>query len=149
VKRRVTLAVVGLAALALVACGESAEDEYKQDYPPLDRKLGSLGTDVGDSIQGASGSSDEQLAGAFADYAQQLGVIQQDIDALEPPDDLAEDQDELVSAIGDQQGALEDIAEAAETGDAQSAREATIDLVQGSENLVEARRKLRNAVKNL
>jgi hypothetical protein len=144
-----TLPVVGLAALSLAACGESAEEKYREDFPPLSQKLVSLGQDVGDSIQGASSSSDQQLAEDFAQYAEQLGAVQQDIDDLEPPDDLAEDQDQLVSAIGDVQGALNDIAEAAEQGDAQSARQATLDLIRGSEDLRDSRRKLARAVSEL
>jgi hypothetical protein len=145
----VTLPVVGLAALALAACGESTEDKYKQDFPPLSQKLVSLGQDVGSSIQGAGGSSDRQLAKDFANYAEQLGDVQQDIDDLEPPDDLSEDQAQLVSAIGDVQRALDDIAQAAQKGDAESARQATIDLIQGSQDLRNSRRKLAGAVSEL
>ena len=141
--------MIGLAALALGGCGESAEEKYKEDFPPLNQKLVALGMDVGESIKGASRSSDQQLADDFAEYAEQLGEIQQDIDELEPPDGLAQDQDELVSAIDAEQGRLEEISEAAEKGDAESAREATIGLIEGSENLRAWRRKLARAVSRL
>lgn len=137
-------------ALALATgCGESDEEKYKEDFPPLSQKLSGLGQDVGQTIQAASGSSDEKLADDFNDYAEQLGEVQQDIDDLEPPDDLAEDQDQLVSSIGDVQGALEDIAQAADKGDAQSARRATLDLIQSSEDLRTSRAKLNAAVRKL
>jgi hypothetical protein len=54
-----------------------------------------------------------------------------------------------VSAIGDVQGALGDIAEAADTGDAQSAHPATLDLIEGWEALRDSRRKLARAVNEL
>jgi hypothetical protein len=137
-------------ALALATgCGESDEEKYKEDFPPLSQKLSGLGQDVGQTIQAASGSSDEKLADDFNAYAEQLGEVQQDIDDLEPPDDLAEDQDQLVSSIGDVQGALEDIAQAADKGDAQSARRATLDLIQSSEDLRTSRAKLNTAVRKL
>ena len=137
-------------ALALATgCGESDEEKYKEDFPPLSQKLSGLGQDVGQTIQAASGTSDEKLADDFNDYAEQLGEVQQDIDDLEPPDDLAEDQDQLVSSIGDVQGALEDIAQAADKGDAQSARRATLDLIQSSEDLRTSRAKLNAAVRKL
>jgi methionyl-tRNA synthetase len=142
--------LVGLiSVLALAACGESAEDKYKDDFPPVNRELVSLGNEVGESIQSAERSSDEQLADDFGNYAKRLGGIQQDLDELEPPDDLAEDQDQLVSAIGDVQGALDDIAGAAEQGDPGAARDATVQLIRGSQELRDARETLARAVREL
>ena len=146
--------LIALSALALAACGEgtggqSTEDKYKDDFPPLSRRLVSLGQDVGNSIRGASGSTDQKLAEDFTGYGEQLGEIQQEIDALEPPEDLADDQEQLVSAIGDAQGALNDIAEAARNGDAQSARRATLDLIRSSKQLRDSRRRLAGEVQQL
>ena len=139
--------VLGLALAA--GCGQSDEEKYKEDFPPLSQKLSGLGQDVGQSIQGASGSSDAKLADDFNNYAEQLGEVQQDVDDLEPPDDLARDQDELVSSIGDVQGALEQIAEAADKGDAQAARRATLELIRSSGDLRRSRAKLNAAVREL
>jgi hypothetical protein len=149
VEARAWLAVVLGLALACAACGEGDEDKYKEEFPPLSRELSGLGPDVGQSLKGASGSSDEQLADDFDNYAEQFGQVQQEIDELEPPDDLAEDQDQLVSAIGEVQGALEDIAEAAGRGDAQAARRATLDLIQSYQDLRSSRSKLSAAVREL
>jgi PBP1b-binding outer membrane lipoprotein LpoB len=146
------LAAVLIAALALAGCGggESTEDRYKEDFPPLSRQVVRLGQEVGDSIQSASEtSSDAQLAADFARHATRLSELQQQIDDLEPPDDLAKEQDRLVSAIGESQGALDEIASAAAKGDPQAASQATTDLIQSSEDLRNARRTLARAVREL
>ena len=140
---------VALAALVLGACGGSAEEDYKDDYPPVNQRLVSLGQEVGRAIQGAGQSSDRQLADRFGDYAQRLGELQQQLDELEPPEELTEEQDQLVSAIGDVQGSLEQIASAAEQGDADAAGQATVGLIESSRALRDARRELSSAVREL
>lgn len=138
-----------LACLVLVACGDSSDDGYKEEFPPLSRQIVALGEQVGAGIETAGESSDESLADDFDGYAQELGDIEQKLDDLEPPDDLAEAQDELVSAIGDVQNSLEEIAEAARESDAPAARQATMDLIESSEALRDARRTLADEVGQL
>jgi hypothetical protein len=149
-RRLAALAAAGFAALGLAACGAGgSEDEYKDEFPQISREIVSLGREVGDSIENAAESSDRELAGEFSGFAEQLGDLHQELDELEPPDDLADEQDALSSAIGEVHGSLEDIADAAEESDPDAARRATIDLVERSEELREARRALALAVREL
>jgi hypothetical protein len=138
-----------LACLLLVACGDSGDDGYKEEFPPLSRQIVELGEQVGAGIESAGESTDKALADDFDGYAQELGDIEQKLDDLEPPDDLAEAQDELVSAIGDVQNSLEQIAAAARESDAPAARQATMDLIESSEALRDARRTLADEVGQL
>ena len=83
-RRRLTLLVVALGAFAPAACGESAEDKYKQDFPP--RQAWSCADSAARSS--ASGSC-EHICGRFVTTPGSWATFNY-IDALEPPDDLAE-----------------------------------------------------------
>jgi prefoldin subunit 5 len=135
--------------LALGACGGDGESDYKDEFEPISKDIVALGEDVGKAVQEASGTTDERLADQFGNFAQELGDLQQKLDELEPPEDLADEQDALTSAMGEVQGALEGIASAAEQGDVDAARQSTEDLIQGSVDLRDARRKLARAVDDL
>ena len=142
--------LLALACVALVACGDSGDDDgYKEEFPPLSRQIVELGEEVGAGIESAGESTDEALADDFDEYAQELGDIEQKLDDLEPPEDLADAQDDLVSAIGDVQNSLEQIAAAARESDAPAARQATMDLIESSEALRDARRTLADEVEQL
>ena len=142
------MSVVG--ALAVAGCGgKSTEDTYKDDYPPLSRKIVALGGEVGRSIQNAGNSTNQQLADDFGNYAQRLGDLQQQVDDLDAPKDLDDRQGALVSAMGDVQGDLNDISKAASKGDPKAARAATVELIRDSAKLASARRALNSAVDKL
>jgi hypothetical protein len=121
---------------ALVACGKSAEEQYEEGFPPINRGLAALGKDVGEGVRSAG---DATLAGKFADYARRLAALRGRLDELEPPDRLANDHSQLLAAIGAVRGELTDVADAARRGDAAAARDAATRLVRDSARLDDAR----------
>jgi hypothetical protein len=135
-----------LAALVVAGCGESAEEKYRDDFAPLNDGIVALGKQVGATITEAGRRSDAQLADAFGDYARELGDLQQRVEGLDPPENLADGQSNLVAAMGDVQGSLARIGEAALRGNPDAAREATEELIQGSRRLSDAREALARAV---
>jgi hypothetical protein len=142
------MSVVG--AVAVAGCGGKSTDEtYKDDYPPLSRKIVALGGEVGKAIQNAGNSTNQQLADAFGNFAQRLGDLQNQVDDLNPPKDLEDEQSALVSAMGNVQRDLHDISDAASKGDPKAARAATVQLIKDSPKLASARRTLNRAVDKL
>lgn len=135
-----------LAVLVATGCGESAEEKYRDDFAQLNDEIVALGKQVGTTIDEAGGTTDAQLADAFGDYARELDDLQQRVEQLEPPEDLADEQATLVEAMGDVQGTLARIADAALRTNPDAAREATVELIQGSRSLSEAREALARAV---
>jgi hypothetical protein len=142
-------AAAGLAvivAISLAGCGESAEEKYRDDFAPVNDEIVALGRQVGATINEAGERSDAQLADAFGDYARELDDLQRRVEQLEPPQDLAREQQRLVETMGDVEGALARIAEAALRGEPDAARQATVELIQGSRRLSDAREALARAV---
>jgi hypothetical protein len=143
VRRRLIALACALAFVpALSACGEDEAETFANDYRPLNRQILKLGSEVGKTVNEASGKSDEDIEKEFGALAQETGELQQKVDELEPPEDLQKPTDELVEAMGDAQDALRDIEKAAGESDPAAARRATIQLVTSSEDLRDARRTL-------
>jgi hypothetical protein len=138
-----------LVVLALAACGESAEDEYKDGFRPINRQLLLLGQEVGDGLRGAGEMEDLALADEFEGYARRLGELRRRLEALEAPGSIERDHERLLTASGQVRTALSEVAVAAKRSDAAAARDAAIRLVQGSERLAEARRTLAESVRRL
>jgi len=144
--RTVALVVGALvAALLFAACGESADDEYRDELPRIDRRLVVLASDVGEGLRGAGEVDDSRLAAEFGDYARRLGRLRAGLDELDPPDRLATEHAELLAAMGAVRGALADVGDAATRSDATAARAAAVRLVRGGERLDRARRDLARA----
>jgi predicted nucleic acid-binding Zn-ribbon protein len=131
------------------ACGGDDGDDqaFQDDFPALSQRISALGEEVGTTIETAENASDQELANEFDDFAQQLGDLRQELEDLEPPEELADEREDLVSAMGDVRSSLQGIASAAEEGDPEAAREATLELIDRSDELSQARRDLSSAVR--
>jgi predicted nucleic acid-binding Zn-ribbon protein len=143
------LVAVGLATLCIAACGGAAggDEAFRDDFPALSERIATLGEEVGTTLETAERASDRELAREFDDFAEEIGDLRQELQDLEPPEDLADERDELVSAIGGVRSSLEEIASAAEEGDPEAAREATLELIDRSAELRDARQELGQAVR--
>jgi hypothetical protein len=138
-----------LLALALTACSESAEDEYRDELPRIDRRLVALGGDVNEALRRAGESDDSALAREFGGYAGRLGELRGQLEELDAPDRLAQDHDELLAAMAAVRRALAEVAAAARRGDADGAREAATSLIREGERLDRDRRELARAARAL
>jgi hypothetical protein len=134
-----------LVVLALAACGKSAEDRYRDDFPPLNRDLAALGEDVAAGLRDAGRSDNRALARKFGGYSQRLGELRDRLDDLDPPGSVKLDHEQLASAATATDRALGDIAAAARAGDATAARAAATRLVRSGQDLETARRKVANS----
>jgi predicted nucleic acid-binding Zn-ribbon protein len=142
------LVLAAIAFAGIAACGGDDGDDqaFQDDFPALNERIAALGEEVGNTIETAENASDRELANEFDDFAQRLGDLRQELEELEPPEDLADEREDLVSAMGEVRSSLESIASAAEESDPEAAREATLELIEGSDELRDARAALARAV---
>jgi DNA repair exonuclease SbcCD ATPase subunit len=143
------LLLSAIAMLAIAACGGDDGDDqaFQDDFPALSERISSLGEEVGNTIETAENARAAELANEFKSFGQELGELRQELEDLEPPEDLADEREDLVSAMGEVRSSLEDIASAANEGDPEAARQATLELIDRSEQLRDARQALGQAVR--
>jgi hypothetical protein len=147
-RRSTALVAFVLVVLGAAACGGGDDnDAYGDDFQRVSERIVSLGEQVGEAIETAGEATDNELATDFGKFEDELRDVRQELDGLDPPDDLADEQEKLVAAIGPVQASLGDIAEAAKQSDPEAARQATIELVERSSDLRDARVALARAVR--
>jgi hypothetical protein len=147
---RALVAVAAFLAVvpAVSACGEDEQEAFSKDFRPLNKRIVDLGEQVATAVNEASKKTDQQIEDEFGRLAQRTGEVQQDVDELEPPDNLKAAKKDLVEAMGDAQQSLRDIEKAAGDSDPQAARSATIELISSSRDLGDARSKLERATRS-
>jgi hypothetical protein len=132
--------------LPVSACGESEETEFKEDYNAAVKPLSELNTDIGSSIGGASGRSNDAIAKEFEQLADKAQQTRNNLADLEPPDGAQESFDELLSSLKKGTEDLRAVAQAAKDGDPAAARQASEALVSSGRAIQQAETELQDAV---
>lgn len=111
-------AVAGLIAVGalLAGCGGGlSEEEYRTEVEgvlaPLGEDLQAIGTDT------SSQTTPEGVAEGLGEAEDALETGVTDLEEIDPPDDLQEPHDSLVTAVSDFEQATADAREGAESGD--------------------------------
>jgi hypothetical protein len=133
-------------ALPVAACGESENNEFKEDYNAAVKPLSELNTDIGNSIGGAAGKSNDAIAKEFDTLADKTQETRTNLADLDPPDDAKESFDKLLSSLKKGSDNLRAVAQAAKDGDPVAARQASEDLVASGQEIQKAESELQNDV---
>jgi methyl-accepting chemotaxis protein len=133
-------------ALSLTACGESEDNEFKEDYNAAVKPLSELNSDIGDSIGGAAGKSNDAIAKEFDKLADKAQETRTNLADLEPPEDAKESFDKLLDSLKAGTDNLRAVAQAAKDADPAAAREASQDLVASGQQIQQAESELKKDV---
>jgi len=96
--RLIVPVLVAVSALAVAACGEDTEE--KNDYvDQVNEVTTTLNEGLTEISSGAAATSPEEASTVFADFGAQLDSAAADIEGIEPPEDVADLHDELVTQI--------------------------------------------------
>ena len=154
-RRPLLLALItALLALGLLAgCGDDdggnggndaaeLKKNFDTAYRPINDEFLALGRETGEVIQAARGKSNASLATAFKSLSARVAAIKARLDNLEPPPDYERDTERLSNVMALVGGDLDEIAQAADAGDAAEARTQAQELVRHSVEVRTARRAL-------
>ena len=145
-RRVAALCLICVASITVAACGEDEDNAFKEDYNTAVKPLSELNEDIGSSLSGAAGESNDAIAKQFEGLADKAQQARNNLADLEPPEDAKESFDELLSSLQDGTDDLRAVASAAKDGDPQAARQAAQDLVSSGEEIQKAETELQKAV---
>ena len=131
---------------ALAACGEDDTNAFKEDYNTAVKPLSELNADIGESLGGAGGQSNDAIATEFQQLADKAQQARDNLAELDPPGDAKESFDNLLSSLQKGTDNLRAVAVAAKDGDPQAARQAANDLVASGQEIQKAETELQQDV---
>src|SRR5919199_831802 len=91
--------VAAFAVVALLLGGCGGGGSFKKDYTKKDTELRQLGTDLGNALRTAKGTTDVALARKFDSFASRTRKIVADLGKLKPPDKVKSDVTRLRAAL--------------------------------------------------
>lgn len=98
--RLIVPVLVAASALAVAACGGDTEE--KNEYvDAVNQVTTTLNQGLTEVSSGAAATSPEEASTVFADFGKQLDAAAADIEAIEPPEDVADLHDQLVTQVKD------------------------------------------------
>jgi hypothetical protein len=129
------LATIALAAaaLALAACGSN--DEANDYIDEVNSVQEGLVTEVTDAVSQAPPANPEAAAAVATDLETVFNDTADELEAIEPPDDVAELHDDLVAAVRDVGTRIGDAEQAFSSGNPQQAAQAALELQQATTDL--------------
>jgi hypothetical protein len=145
VSRRLRALSFLVAAIALAGCGKSEEEKYADDFKPVNDRLLKVGERIGTRLGDASKQTNARLARQFGGFASDLEKVNGEIAALDPPKDLRDESRTLTERIEVVVKDLEDISEAARSGDPKAAKRAALSFGRHSPPLNQAQNRLARA----
>jgi hypothetical protein len=143
-RRAAALCLAALVSLAFAACGEDDDTAFKEDYNTAVKPLSELNDDIGSSLRGAAGQSNDAIAKKFQELADKAQQARDNLAELDPPEDAQKSFDQLLSSLQKGTDDLRAVATAAEDGDPAAARQAAQDLVSSGEQIQKAETALQN-----
>lgn len=118
------------------------KERFDTGYRPINDQFLALGRETGEAINTAKGKSNAALATKFKSLSSRLAALKARLDTLEPPAEYAVDAKRVSDAMALVGGDLDQLARAADAGDAAEARTQAEELVRHSEAVGTARRAL-------
>ena len=98
--RLIVPVLVAASALAVAACGGDTEE--KNDYvDQVNEVTTTLNKGLTEVSSGAAATSPEEASTVFADFGAQLDKAAADIEGIDPPEDVADLHDQLVTEVKD------------------------------------------------
>ncbi len=98
--RLIVPVLVAASAIAVAACGEDTEE--KNDYvDQVNEVTTTLNQGLTEISSGAAATSPDQAATVFADFGSELETAASDLEGIEPPEDVTDLHDKLVTEVKD------------------------------------------------